>query len=280
MKKYLQLIRIKHWVKNLLIFVPIICGKALNCNNILTIILGFIAFSFGASFIYIINDIKDIEQDKLHERKKERPLAKGIIKKRDAIILAIIMLILSLGINSVINGNVLNLSNYILIAYIIINILYSFYLKKLVIIDVLLLSIGFVLRVYYGASLVDIIVSDYLFLTIFSASLFLSLGKRKKELINNSLVRATLKDYNKSFLDNFQNITLTLTLIFYSLWAKEQVNPLMIYTVILIVIIFMRYYLIVEKQDEGDPTTVFYSDKLLIILCLLYGFIMFGILMF
>lgn len=280
MKKYLQLIRVKHWVKNLLIFVPIICGKALNDNNIWTIILGFISFSFGASFIYIINDIKDIEQDKMHERKKERPLAKGIIKKRDAIILAIVMLILSLGINSIINGSILNLSNYILIAYIIINILYSFYLKKIVIIDVLLLSMGFVLRVYYGASLVDIYVSDYLFLTIFSGSLFLSLGKRKKELINNVMVRTTLKDYNKSFLDNFQNITLTLTLIFYSLWAKEQVNSLMIYTVIFIVIIFMRYYLIVEKQDEGDPTTVFYSDKLLIILCLLYGIIMFGILIF
>ena len=280
MKKYLQLIRVKHWIKNLLIFIPMVCGKVLNLDNLYTVILGFIAFSFGASFIYIINDIKDIEQDKLHERKKERPLAKGIIKKRDAIILAIVMLLLAFMLNYIINGSILNLSNYLLLAYIIINLLYSFYLKKIVIIDVLLLSLGFVLRVYYGASLVNISVSDYLFLTIFSASLFLSLGKRKKELLKNVMVRTNLKDYNKSFLDNFQNIMLTLTLVFYSLWAKEQTNSLMIYTVLFLTAIFMRYSLIVESRDDGDPTTVFYSDKPLIILCLLYGIIMFSILIF
>ena len=183
-------------------------------------------------------------------------------------------------INCFISHSVFCLSNCLLVIYLIINILYSFYLKKIVIVDVLLLSIGFVLRVYYGASLIDIYVSDYLFLTIFSASLFLSFGKRRKEINGNVLVRDTLKKYNEKFLENFQNITLTLTLIFYSLWAKEQVNSLMIYTVIFIVIIFMRYCLVVESQEEGDPTTVFYLDKPLIILCLLYGIIMFGILVF
>lgn len=280
MKKYLQLIRVKHWIKNLLIFIPMVCGKVLNFNNICIVGLGFVSFCFVTSFIYIINDIKDIEYDKLHERKKTRPLASGLIKKCNAIVLAIVLLMLALIINYIITGNVLNFSSYILLSYIVINILYSCYLKKIVIIDVFLLSLGFILRVYYGASLINVLVSDYLFLTVFSVSMFLSLGKRKKELINNTMVRLNLKKYNKEFLDNFQNITMTLSLIFYSLWAKEQTNSLMIYTVLFVTMIFMRYSLIIESQDEGDPTTVFYSDKLLIILCFLYGLFMFYILVF
>lgn len=280
MKKYLQLIRIKHWIKNLLIFIPMVCGKVLNYDNLFIVFWGFVSFCFATSFIYIINDIKDIEYDKLHERKKTRPLASGLIKKHNAVVLAIMLLILSLIINYIVTRSIFNLSSYLLITYIIINILYSSYLKKIVIIDVFLLSLGFILRVYYGASLINVLVSDYLFLTVFSVSMFLSLGKRKKELINNTKVRLNLKKYNKEFLDNFQNITMTLSLIFYSLWAKEQTNSLMIYTVLFVTMIFMRYSLIIESQDEGDPTTVFYSDKLLIILCFLYGLFMFYILVF
>ena len=113
-----------------------------------------------------------------------------------------------------------------------------------------------------------------LFLTIFNASLFLSLGKRKKELVSDVMVRPSLKNYDKKFLDNFQNVTLSLFLIFYSMWAKEQVNTLMIYTIIFVVVIFMRYCLLIESRDEGDPTVVFYADKILMLLCFLYGVFM------
>lgn len=279
MKKYLQLIRVKHWIKNILIFVPMVCGKVLNINNVYITIMGFLAFSMGASFIYIINDLKDIEKDKLHERKKKRPLASGIIKKGTAKIIAGIILIIALGLNYIVTGSFLGIASYLLLGYITINILYSYYFKNMVIIDILILALGFVLRIYYGASLVNIQVSDWLFLTVLSGALFLGLGKRKKELINNANVRESLKNYNKEFLDKFQYIMLTLTLLFYSLWAKEQVNGLMIYTVILVIVIFMRYSLIVEGQDEGDPATVLYADKPLMMLCLIYGIIMMGILL-
>lgn len=279
MKKYLQLIRVKHWIKNILIFVPMVCGKVLNSNNVYITIMGFLAFSMGASFIYIINDLKDIEKDKLHERKKKRPLASGIISKRTAKMIAGIILIVALGLNYIVTGSFLGIASYLLLGYIMINILYSYYFKNMVIIDVLILALGFVLRIYYGASLINIQVSDWLFLTILSGALFLGLGKRKKELINNSNVRESLKNYNKEFLDKFQYIMLTLTLLFYSLWAREQVNSLMIYTVVVVIVIFMRYSLIVEGQDEGDPATVLYADKPLMLLCLLYGIIMMGILL-
>ncbi len=274
MKKYLQLIRVKHWIKNILIFIPLICSGLLTYNNLLLCICGFFAFNFVSSFIYIINDIKDIEKDKLHPRKKERPLASGKIKKKTAIIIAIIMVILAITINSVIMKSIFNIPLIFLIAYIIINIFYSCGFKNIAIVDIVLLATGFVLRIYYGASIIGIEVSNWLFLTIMSASLFLGLGKRKKELINNKESRKVLKEYNEAFLDKFQYLCLTLTIVFYSLWTIEQDIKYLSFSIPILIIIFMKYSLNIEKSNEGDPTTILYQDKILLLLCFVYGIIM------
>lgn len=269
--KYLKLIRIKHWIKNILIFLPIICAGMLNSDSIVKTILGFLSFSLISSFIYIINDIKDIEKDKNHPRKKNRPLASGVVKKHTAIAIAVVMLILSLSITIIINKSITDLSLYLLLSYMIINIAYSLGLKNVAIIDVVLLSSGFILRVYYGASLFDIDVSCWLFLTILNASLFLGLGKRRKELMNTKESRIVLKDYNESFLEKFQYLSLTLTIVFYSLWTIEQNIKYLYFTIPLLMIIFMKYCLFIEKNDEGDPITVLFEDKILILLCIIYG---------
>jgi 4-hydroxybenzoate polyprenyltransferase len=274
MKNYIKLIRPKHWIKNGLILIPLICYGTLTKANIINIILGFISFSLMASFIYIINDIKDIEKDKNHPRKKNRPLASGKVKKSTAIIIALLLLIISFGLTIFITKDMTNLSIYFLLAYMLINIAYSMGLKNIVIIDVVLLAAGFILRVYYGAAIVDIEVSNWLFLTILNASLFLGLGKRKKEYINNKDSRIVLKDYNEEFLDKFQYLTLTLTIVFYSLWTIEQSIKYLYISIPLLMLIFMKYCLNIEKTDEGDPTTVLYNDKMLILLCLIYGITM------
>lgn len=270
MKKYLDLIRIKQWIKNLLIFLPLICANVITKTNLLNTTLGFLSFSSLASFIYIINDIKDIEKDKLHDRKKTRPLPSGKITKKNALIIACILLIISLIINYLATNSILNLSLYLLIAYLIINLLYSFGLKNIALIDIYLLTSGFIIRVYYGASLVKVSVSSWLFLTILSAALFLVLGKRKKELINSKDSRKVLKDYNETFLDKFEYLSLGITIIFYSLWTIEQTNKYLIYTVPIIILIFMRYSLTLEKGKDGDPTTILYKDKALLALSILY----------
>lgn len=271
MKKYIELIRAKHWIKNLLIFIPLICSGFINAENVLNLIIGFFSFSFISSFIYIINDIKDIEKDKLHPRKKKRPLPSGKITKKRAILISIILLIASLSFNYIIYKEILNVSFYLLLAYMIINVLYSMGLKNIAILDIILLATGFIIRVYYGASIINVQVSDWLFLTILNASLFLGLGKRKKELINNKDSRKVLKEYNESFLDKFQYISLGLMLVFYSLWTIEQDIKFLSLTIPLLIIIFMKYCLIIEKSDEGDPTTILYQDKMLLFLCLIYG---------
>lgn len=269
--KYLKLIRVKHWVKNILIFIPLVCSGLIDNNNVLDCIIGFFAFCFASSFIYVINDVRDIEKDKLHPTKKNRPLASGKIKKSTAIYIAVLMLILSISINTIINNNIFNTSLYILISYVIINILYSFGLKNIAIVDIILLASGFILRVYYGASIINVEVSDWLFLTILSGSLFLGLGKRKKELITSEKSRKVLQEYNEAFLDKFQYVTLGLMLVFYSLWVIEQDIKYLSFTIPLIIIIFMRYCLIIEKSDEGDPTTILYQDKFLMVLSLIFG---------
>lgn len=269
--KYLKLIRVKHWIKNILIFIPLLCSGLIDYSNVLDCIIGFFAFCFASSFIYVINDIKDIEKDKLHPTKRNRPLASGKIKKSTAIYIAVLMLILSISINTLINNNILNISLYILLSYIVINILYSFGLKNIAIVDIILLASGFILRVYYGAAIINVAVSDWLFLTILSGSLFLGLGKRKKELINSERSRKVLQEYNEAFLDKFQYVTLGLMLVFYSLWVIEQDIKYLSFTIPLIIIIFMRYCLIIEKSDEGDPTTILYQDKFLMILSLIFG---------
>lgn len=274
MKNYLKLIRVKHWIKNLLIFIPLVCSRHLNIDNILLCIEGFFSYCFASSFIYIINDIKDIDKDRLHPRKKDRPLPSGKIKKSTAIFIAILMLILSITINNLINNNFLNTSLYFLLGYIIINICYSFGLKNEAIIDIVILAAGFVIRVYYGASIIEVDVSSWLFLTIMSSSLFLGLGKRKKELINNKESRKVLQEYNETFLDKFQYLSLCLTIVFYSLWTIEQSIKYLYLTIPLFIIIFMKYSLNIEKNDEGDPTTILYQDKLLMGLCFIYGIMM------
>lgn len=273
--KYLELIRVKQWIKNFLVVLPLVCYGILTKNLIMKVILGFVAFSLMSSTIYIINDIKDCEKDKLHPRKKKRPLPSGRVSKKEALVICSFLLIFSLFFNFLANQKLLNSSLIYLFVYFLINLLYSFKFKNYPIIDVSILAFGFILRVFYGASLINITVSNWLFLTVLCASLFMALGKRRKEAENNINSRNVLKSYSVEFLKQFQYSMVTLTLVFYSLWSIEQNNTYLVYSVPLLLMIFMRYCLLIEKSDEGDPTTLFYQDKFLIISCLIYIVLMF-----
>lgn len=271
-KAYLELIRVKQWVKNVLVFVPMICAKQFGLDTIASVGIGFLSFSFLASFIYIVNDIRDLEKDKAHSRKKKRPLPSGRVSKTEAIVLAFCMLILSLILGYCSRMTFMNIAWIFWIVYLVINLGYSFGLKNVAIVDIALLSAGFIIRVYYGGALADVVVSNWLFLTILSASMFLALGKRKKEfLAGGSSVRKVLAKYSEGYVDKFIYVFLSLTFVFYALWAMEQNNNYIIFTVPIIVLIFMEYCLIMEKSDEGDPSTILFQSKTLLGLCAMYG---------
>lgn len=284
MKNYLLLMRVKHYFKNLLIFAPLIfSGLFLQQEYLTNTILGFISFSLMASIVYIINDIKDKEKDKLHEKKKNRPIASGAISIRSAIILAIVLFFASLFFEYLAVGKIIHLSYLYLLIYIIINIAYSFGLKNIPLLDVTILVSGFLLRVLYGSAIIGVDISNWLYLTVISISFYLGLGKRRNEIMKiGTKTREVLKYYTKDFLDKNMYMCLAITVVFYALWTVDPINVskfgnLLVWTVPLVIIILMKYSMNVENDSYGDPVDVVFGDKILLSLILIYGVIVMGI---
>ena len=272
-KLFLKLIRIKHYIKNILLFIPVIFARALTRATLKEAIIGFFAFSFMASSIYIINDIKDVKNDMNHPTKKNRPIASGKVSIFKASLIALFMFTLALIMNYFVKERILSYS--ILISYFCLNLFYSFGLKNRPIVDIMLLVSFYILRIYYGGSIVGVNISDWLFLTVTFAALYLTFGKRRNEFIKSKDTRTVLKYYNKEFLDKFMYLSLALTLVFYSIWVIEQNINYLVFSILLLFAIFLKYSLIVEGESDGDPTEVIFKDKFLIFLGFIYLVIMF-----
>ena len=271
---YLKLMRIKHYLKNLLIFVPLIFSMNFySIENDIKTAISFILFSLVCSMVYIINDLRDIEKDRKHPSKCKRPLASGAVTKKEAyVLLMFIALIVIIG-NLLIKANVYSI--IILLVYLVLNILYSMFFKNVPIIDVVCLVLGFVLRVVYGASIINVEVSNWLYLTIISLSFYLALGKRRNELQAGTDTREVLKFYNQEFLDKNMYMFLTLMLVFYSMWCVDASNIAkfgnnLMLSVPILMLITMKYNMNIEGKSEGDPIEVLFSDKILILLVLIF----------
>lgn len=279
MKNYLKLMRVHHYLKNALIFLPLIfSGNFFNLNLLSKCLLAFLAFSLASSFVYIINDIKDVEKDKLHEVKKNRPIASGKISIKNAKILAIFVLIISL-ILTLLATKTDPLGWIYLVLYLLLNIGYSFGLKNIALVDIVILVSGFLIRVMFGSVVTNIQVSNLLYLTVMAMSFYLGLGKRRNEIDKQgSSSRQVLKFYTRQFLDKNMYLCLCLVIVFYALWCIDPIissqYPNIIWTVPFILIICMKYSLIIENESFGDPIDVLLSDKVLILLILIYGLLM------
>ena len=272
-KLYLKLIRVKHYIKNILLFIPIVFANAITRSNVKALAFGFLAFSFMASAIYIINDIRDKKNDSLHPTKKFRPIASGEVSILEANIIAFLMFTLSLGLNYFVKNQIMSYT--ILIIYFSFNLFYSFGLKNRPIIDIMLLSSFYILRIYYGGVIIGVSISNWLFLTVTFAALYLTFGKRRNELVKSIDTRSVLKFYNREFLDKFMYLSLSLTLVFYSLWVIEQQIEYLVFSVLIILIIFLKYSLIVEGESDGDPIEVIFKDKSLLLWGLIYAVFIF-----
>ena len=288
MKNYLKLFRVKHYVKNLLIFLPILfSGNLLNKDLFTACLISFISFCLIASSVYVFNDIQDVEKDKLHPVKKNRPIASGKITIKKAYITFILLIISSLLIEfitykiNLISKDTFIKASLCLIFYLLLNIFYSKKGKHIPILDMIILSLGFLIRVYFGGFIIDAKISSWLYLTILSFSLYLVIGKRRGEFIKNKKSRPVLKYYSKEFLDKMMSIFLGLTIAFYSLWcifgANVPNDPLLI-SIIILIFIIMKYSLIVEKDSLADPVDVLLSDKILIISSIFYVIYIGGVL--
>lgn len=281
-KSIIKLMRVHHYLKNILIFVPLIfSSKFFEFDTLGTTILGFISFSLLASSIYIVNDIQDVEADRKHEVKCKRPIAAGIISVKEANVVMIALVVIAILITAIFTQNPI-ISIIIIAVYFVLNVLYSAGLKHKPIIDIAILVSGFLLRVLYGAVIINVKVSNWLYLTVIAMSFFLGLGKRRNELAKKgSETRKVLAHYTPSFLDKNMYMSLAMTIVFYALWCVDPLttarfsSELLIWTVPVVMLICMKYSLIIEGDSFGDPVDVILHDKVLILLILGYGLMTF-----
>lgn len=280
-KSYIKLIRIKHWIKNLLIVLPAFFGAELIESGIVyRLIWGFFVFSFYSSAVYIINDFNDIENDRRHPDKCKRPLASGAVSKKEAFILIAVLLILASILNYFLCG--FSLHSLIPLIYMILNLLYSVSLKNKPVIDIVLLVSGIFFRVLYGSSITDVRISGWLYLTVVSLSLYLAFGKRRNEKRScGDSTRKVLSYYSLQYLNSNMYMYLTLFAVFYSIWSlNANDTQLMIYTTPLILVIMMRYSYKLEVDINGNPVDMILGDRVLIILGGIYALLLFAIIYF
>lgn len=272
MKDYLSLIRIKHCVKNLLVFIPLFFATELLGTQLFAVGWGFICFCLASSAVYIFNDLRDAQKDRMHSTKKNRPIAAGRVSSTAAIVLICIHLAASCAVSLFF----LNLSSLIVLAvYLILNAAYSLGLKNQPILDIVILASGFVLRIIYGGVLADIAISNWLYLVVITGSLYMVLGKRRNEMRSQNDTREVLKHYTYAFLDKNMYVFSSLVIVFYSLWTVNSQAPGLIFTVPLVIVILLRYSFIIEGDSDGDPVDVLFHDKPLIALTLFYIVLMF-----
>ena len=269
MKPFLSLIRPHHYVKNLFILLPLFfAGQFSNNSQILNGLIAFAAFSISASAIYIFNDYMDIKNDRKHAKKKYRPLASGLISKRIALYLMIILL--TIGIFSMPYVSTGSLT--ILIVYIILNILYSLKLKQIALLDITIIAIGFVLRLFVGSFAYNVALEFWIVIMTFLLALFLALAKRRDDVLilnkSGAKMRKSVDGYNLQLVDGSMLVMSAIVIVAYiqystSLEIINKFNNENLYLTALFVIFgIMRYLQIafVEKKS-GSPTEIILKDK-------------------
>lgn len=274
----LKLIRIKDWIKNLFVFVPLIFSKHLfDPKYLLKTFLAFLFFCVASSIVYVFNDLKDYDADRQHPKKKKRPIASGAISTRQAELIIAFLSLLLLSMCFFHN------TDFIIIAfsYLIMNLFYTISLKTVVILDVFCIAAGFVLRIISGAFAIDVDISSWLLLTTMFLSLFLALSKRYAEMVslgdNTQYTRKVLNDYSISFLSQMTTISAGATILCYALYTvsdrtiKAFGTENLIFTTPFVVYGIFRYIYLINKKISGEnPSDVLYKDVFMLANIVLY----------
>ena len=269
MRSILITLRPQQWVKNFVLFAGLIFSQNLsNSDMVLKTIIGFVLFCLLSSCVYVLNDVLDVESDRKHPLKSNRPIARGDIKISTAIVIFIILAIVSLGLSYWLSPSFA----LIALGYFVLNLLYSLYLKQVVIIDVMCLALGFVLRAVAGAVVIGVEISAWLIVCTTLLALFLGFGKRRHELmlLENQATehRKILSEYSLYFLDQMISVVTASTVIAYAFYTlSPEVESKLGTTHMDLTIPFVLYgvfrylYLIHRKEGGGSPTQMLLNDK-------------------
>jgi len=282
MKNLIRLIRPKQWIKNLIVLLPVFFGGALlHPSAIYAGLITALSFSFAASSIYCLNDIIDIEDDKHHPIKCNRPLASGAISIPQGYTLMVLMLILSMASTFLLYDHQLETAGVIAF-YWLLNIGYCLKLKQYAIIDVCIVAFGFVLRVLAGGISTSIHLSKWIVLMTFLLMLFLSFAKRRDDVVRmNETGHAPRQNticYNLTFINQAITITSSVTLVCYIMYtvSPETIQNFhtdyLYLTSVFVLVGLLRYIQIaVVDKKSGDPTKVILRDRFTQLIVLAFG---------
>jgi 4-hydroxybenzoate polyprenyltransferase len=270
----IKLLRPKHWIKNLLFLpAPLFFSFAFSWANVGRLALAIAAFCALSSAVYIVNDIADRERDRLHPKKRFRPIAAGKVNVRLAVMVAIVLFALGFALAMALNGKVLAAG----VIYVLMNLAYSFYLKQVAILDVMIVAACYVIRVAAGAYAINVPLSHWIVLVTFFGSLLLAFGKRKHEmgLAGKQEHRRSAAEYTDRFIDQMLGLTAGITVVLYVFYTidpetvKRFGSPKLVYTTPIVVFGVLRYFYLAYNRDEGgDPVQLAIEDRQLV-LCLL-----------
>ncbi|MCI4667125.1 MAG: UbiA prenyltransferase family protein [Bacteroidia bacterium] len=271
---YLQLLRPHQYIKNLILFLPAFFSLKLVEEAVWkNTLLGVIAFSFVASAVYIMNDYVDREEDSQHPVKKNRPLASGKVPASHALL--IMMALLAMGIPAFYMIDIH--AFYLVSVYVFVNVLYSFWLKQIPIIDINIIALGFIIRIATGAFLADpdILLTSWIVLMIFLGALFIGLAKRREDVIlasEGQQTRKAIKGYNLEFINAAMVIMASVMIVAYISYTQdakiqEKFQSEQLYLTVFFVLLGVLRYLqltFVEKRS-GNPSQLFLRDPFLIL---------------
>ncbi len=264
----IKLMRPKQWIKNGFVLAPLVfTASFLTVDAINQSLLAALLFCAASSASYIINDIHDVERDRQHPKKsKTRPLAAGIVSvPASLVLLAALYAVLIWG------WFVAPKVVFIIAAYIVLNLAYTFVLKHQPVVDIFTIAIGFVLRVYAGAVALEVPVSSWMFITTLCLALYLAAVKRRQELSQSGTEgRKVLEKYSVSLVDRYAEMSATGALLFYSMFVMSA-KPELVITVPLVLFGLFRYWFVVEALDGGEsPTDALLADWQLLLTVVLW----------
>jgi len=264
----IKLMRPQQYIKNLFIFLPLFFAlKITDFTLSLNAFIAFIAFSLTASAIYALNDYHDIEGDKLHPNKRKRPLASGTISKPQAILIILVLFSIGFTLMFLLSKQ----GVFILLAYVVLNIAYSLYLKHIAILDVSIIAIGFVLRLFVGAVVTHIELSMWIVIMTFLLALFMALAKRRDDVLiylkTGKKMRKVVDGYNLQFLDTAMAIMASVVIVAYTIYTTspevvERFHSEYLYVTAFFVILGIMRYLQITfvLEDSGSPTKIVLKD--------------------
>ena len=288
MKNLIILIRPHQYIKNIFVLLPLFFSAQItNTDQFLNGLIAFAAFSLSASAVYIFNDYRDIKDDRKHPKKKNRPLASGLVGKNRAIFLMLFLLVAGFSLMATVSIK----SLIIIIIYVFLNILYSLKLKRIALLDITIIAMGFVLRLLAGSFAYDVTLEVWIVIMTFLLALFLALAKRRDDVLilnkSGNKMRKSIDGYNLGLIDGSMLIMSTVVIVAYLQYTTSQViiekfdNENLYLTTLFVIFGVMRYLqMTFVEKNSGSPTEIIFKDKTMQINLLLWFLSFIGIIYF